>query len=217
MTSRGTLAFVVFVVLLGFAGCTGFTSYNQLVQEQEQVNQAWGNVQSAYQRRADLIPNLVKTVQGAADFEEQTLQAVIEARAQATSINVDAGDLDDPQAVQQFLGAQQQLGGTLGKLFAVAEQYPELQSVQAFQDLQVQLEGTENRINTARNRYNEAVTQYNTEVRQLPTAIVARLIGFETRSTFEADTGASEVPEVDFGASESTGSSGSGASPASGG
>lgn len=217
MTNRGTLAFVVFIVLLGFAGCTGFTSYNQLVQQQEQVNQAWGNVQSAYQRRADLIPNLVSTVQGASEFEQETLQAVIEARAQATSINIDAGDLDDPQAIQQFLGAQQQVGGALGKLFAVAEQYPQLQSVQAFRDLQVQLEGTENRINTARNRYNEAVTQYNTEVRQFPTAIVARITGFDTRTTFEADAGASEVPEVDFGASGSNGTSGSGGSPASGG
>lgn len=205
MKNKGTLVLVVVLVLVGFAGCSAVSSYNELVQMQEQVNQRWGDVQSAYQRRADLIPNLVSTVKGAAEFEQETLQGVIEARAQATSITIDADDLDDPGQVQKFMAAQQQLGGALSKLFAVAEQYPNLQAVQAFRDLQVQLEGTENRINTARNRYNEAVSQYNTLVRQLPTAIVANLAGFDTREPFEAEAGAQDAPEVDFGAAGSDG------------
>lgn len=199
MRSKGAIALLVIVVIVGFAGCAGCNSYNNLVQSQEAVNQAWANVESAYQRRADLIPNLVNTVQGAADFEKETLQQVIEARSRATGITINAEDLDDPQQVQQYMQAQQQLGGALSRLFAVAEQYPQLQAVNAFRDLQVQLEGTENRINVARTRYNEAVARYNTRVRQLPTAIVANLAGFDARTPFEAEEGAEEAPEVDFG------------------
>ena len=199
MRSKGAIALLVIVVMVGFAGCAGCNSYNNLVQSQESVRQAWANVESAYQRRADLIPNLVNTVRGAADFEKETLQAVIEARSRATGISINAEDLDDPQQLQQYMQAQQQLGSALSRLFAVAEQYPELQAVGAFRDLQVQLEGTENRINVARTRYNEEVAQYNTRVRQLPTAIVATLAGFEPRTPFEAEEGAEQAPEVDFG------------------
>jgi LemA protein len=199
MRSKGTIGLLIIVLLAGFAGCAGCNSYNNLVESQESVNQAWANVETAYQRRADLIPNLVSTVKGAADFEEETLTQVIEARSRATSINISADDLDDPQQIQQFRQAQQQLGGALSRLFAVAEDYPQLQAVNAFRDLQVQLEGTENRINVARTRYNEAVARYNTRVRQLPTAIVANLAGFNPRTPFEAQEGAEQAPAVDFG------------------
>lgn len=198
MRSKGTIALLLIVLMVGVAGCAGCNSYNNLVESQEAVNQAWSNVESAYQRRADLIPNLVNTVRGAADFEQETLQEVIEARSRATGVTIDADDLSDPAQVQQYMQAQQQLGGALGRLFAVAEQYPQLQAVNAFRDLQVQLEGTENRINVARTRYNEAVRRYNTRVRQLPTAIVAGLAGFEPRTPFEAEEGAERAPEVDF-------------------
>ena len=199
MRSKGAIALLIFVVLIGFAGCAGCSSYNGLVQSQESVKQAWANVESAYQRRADLIPNLVETVKGAADFEQETLTQVIEARSRATSINISAEDLEDPQRIQQFQQAQQQLSGALSRLFAVAEQYPKLQAVGAFRDLQVQLEGTENRINVARTRYNEAVALYNTRVRQLPTAIIANIAGFNPRTPFEAEEGAEQAPDVDFG------------------
>lgn len=199
MRSKGTIALLIIVVIVGFAGCAGCNGYNNLVESQESVNQAWANVESAYQRRADLIPNLVSTVKGAADFEQETLTNVIEARSRATSINISAEDLEDPDQIQRFRKAQQQLDGALSRLFAVAEQYPQLQAVQAFRDLQVQLEGTENRINVARTRYNEAVARYNTRVRQVPTAIIANLTGFNPRTPFEAEEGAEQAPDVDFG------------------
>lgn len=198
MRSKGTIALVLLVVIVGFAGCAGCSSYNSLVASQESVNQAWANVETAYQRRADLIPNLVSTVKGAADFEQETLENVVEARSRATSINIDAGDLDDPAKIQQFQAAQEQLSGALGRLLAVSENYPQLQAVNAFRDLQVQLEGTENRINVARTRYNQAVASYNTQVRQLPTALVANFAGFNPRTPFEAEEGAEQAPEVDF-------------------
>jgi LemA protein len=198
MRSKGAIALLVVVLLVGFAGCAGCNTYNSLIATEERVETAWANVETQYQRRADLIPNLVSTVQGAADFEQETLQAVTEARAQATSINLDVSDLNNPQRLQQFQQAQQQLSGALGRLLAVSENYPELRATEAFRDLQAQLEGTENRINVARRDYNEAVRQYNTEVRQFPTAIVASLAGFDRRAAFEAEAGAEEAPEVDF-------------------
>ncbi len=199
MRSKGAIALLVVVLLVGFAGCAGCNTYNNLVAAEERVETVWADVETQYQRRADLIPNLVSTVRGAADFEQETLQAVTEARAQATSVNLDVSDLSDPQRLQQFQQAQQQLSGALGRLLAVSENYPELRATEAFRDLQAQLEGTENRITVARRDYNEAVRQYNTTVRQFPTVVVASLAGFDRRAAFEAEEGAEEAPEVDFG------------------
>ncbi len=198
MRSKGAIALGIIVLLVGFAGCAGCNTYNSLVASEERVETAWANVETQYQRRSDLIPNLVSTVRGAADFEQETLQSVTEARAQATSVNLDVGDLSDPQRLQQFQQAQQQLSGALGRLLAVSENYPELRATEAFRDLQAQLEGTENRITVARRDYNEAVRQYNTTVRQFPTVVVASLAGFDRRAAFEAEDGADEAPEVDF-------------------
>lgn len=198
MRSKGTITVVILVVVLGFVGCGAVNSYNSLVRVDEQVNTSWSNLQAQYQRRADLIPNLVETVKGAADFEQETLQSVTEARAKATSIQISADDLDDPQKVQQFQQAQSALGKSLGRLLAVSEKYPQLQATQSFSDLQAQLEGTENRITVARRDYNEAVRQYNTKVRSFPTVIFASMMGFDQRTPFEAETGAEEAPDVRF-------------------
>ena len=198
MRSTGAILLLVLVLVVGFAGCAGCGTYNTLVQKDEVVEEAWGNVETTYQRRADLIPNLVSTVQGAADFEQSTLTEVTEARARATSINLTADDLDDPAAIQRYAEAQQALSGALGRLLAVSENYPELRATEAFRDLQVQLEGTENRINTARRDYNAAVRDYNTSVRRFPANIVAGITGFDRRVPFEAAEGAEDAPNVDF-------------------
>jgi len=198
MRSKGAITLVVLVLVLGFVGCGATSTYNSLVQGDEQVQQSWANVQAAYQRRADLIPNLVETVKGAADFEQETLTAVTEARAKATSIQVNPEDLENPQQLQQFQQAQSALGQSLGRLLAVSENYPELRATQNFSDLQAQLEGTENRITVARRDYNNAVRQYNTQVRSFPTVIFAGLMGFEQKASFEAEQGAEQAPDVDF-------------------
>ncbi|MDX1548776.1 MAG: LemA family protein [Rhodothermales bacterium] len=198
MRSKGSILLLVIVLLVAFAGCAGCTTWNSLVSEEEQVEQAWADVESTYQRRADLIPNLVNTVQGAADFERETLEAVTDARARATSINLTADDLADPARLQAYQEAQAQLSGALGRLLAVAENYPQLRATEAFRDLQAQLEGTENRINVARSRYNEAVRAYNTRVRRFPAALFAGVFGFDRRAPFEADEGAEQAPTVDF-------------------
>jgi LemA protein len=199
MRSKGAITLVVLVLVLGVVGCGATSTYNSLVQSDEQVQQSWANVQAAYQRRADLIPNLVETVKGAADFEQETLTAVTEARAKATSIQVSAEDLENPQRLQQFQQAQSALGQSLGRLLAVSENYPELRATQNFSDLQAQLEGTENRITVARRDYNNAVRQYNTEVRSFPTVLFAGLMGFDQKASFEAEQGAEQAPDVDFG------------------
>ncbi len=157
MRSKGAIGLLVIGLLVAFAGCAGCSTYNSLVSEEETVEEAWANVETTYQRRADLIPNLVNTVKGAADFEQETLESVTNARARATSITLTADDLSDPERVRQYQEAQAQLSGALGRLLAVAENYPQLRATEAFRDLQAQLEGTENRINVARTRYNEAV------------------------------------------------------------
>jgi LemA protein len=182
------------VVILLLWGCGG---YNGLVKQDETVKNSWNNVQSQYQRRADLIPNLVNTVKGEANFEQTTLTNVIEARAKATSVQVNANDLT-PEKVQQFQQAQGQLSTALGRLLAVSEAYPTLQANQAFRGLQTQLEGTENRIAVARNDYNSAVNVYNTKVRSFPTAIFAGIMGFHVRQGFTADAGSQNAPKVDF-------------------
>ena len=183
------------VVLLFFYGVS---VNNGLVNKEEAVNQRWSQVENQYQRRADLIPNLVNTVKGAADFEQQTLTDVIEARSKASSIQVSAGDLNNPQKLQQFQQAQQQLSGALSRLLVTVEKYPELKANQNFQALQTQLEGTENRIATERQRFTEAVQTYNAATRRFPGNIFAGLLGFDEKNYFEADEGAEEAPEVDF-------------------
>lgn len=183
------------IVLLVFMG---IGQYNSLVEQRENVNQSWAQVENQYQRRADLIPNLVNTVKGAANFEQETLTDVIEARSKATSIQINADDLDNPQMLQQFQQAQNQLSGALSRLMVTVEKYPELKANQNFRDLQVQLEGTENRIATERQRYTETVRNYNTTVQSFPSNLFAGLFGFDQRAQFEAEEGASEAPEVDF-------------------
>jgi LemA protein len=169
-----------------------------LVEKEERVQEAWGFVQSQYERRADLIPNLVATVRGAADFERETLEAVVDARARATSVQLSADALNDPQAMENFQAAQNQLSGALSRLLVTVERYPELRANQNFRDLQTQLEGTENRIATERNRFNTAVREYNTSLRLFPGNILAGMLGFQQVSYFEATAGAERAPTVEF-------------------
>ncbi len=189
------VAIVILVIIFVFSG---IGTYNDLVSEEEVVSQSWANVETQYQRRADLIPNLVNTVRGAADFESETLEAVTNARARATSINLSADDLSNPAKMQEFMAAQESLGGALGRLLVVAEAYPQLRATENFQTLQSQLEGTENRINVARRDYNDAVRTYNTKVRQFPGSIIAGITGFDRREPFESQGGAEKAPQVDF-------------------
>lgn len=177
----------------------GISVNNSLVTQEENVNSAWAQVENQYQRRADLIPNLVNTVKGAANFESETLQAVIEARSKATSVNISASDLNNPQAFQQFQEAQSQLSGALSRLLVTVERYPELKANQNFRDLQAQLEGTENRITTERMRFNKAAQAYNTKVRRFPASLIASITGFDQKEYFQADEGSEEAPTVDFG------------------
>jgi LemA protein len=173
--------------------------YNKLQGLDEDAKAAWGEVQNQYQRRADLIPNLVSTVKGAANFEQETLQKVIEARAQATSIKLDAQALSDPATFKKFEQAQQNLSGALSRLMVVVEKYPELKANQNFRDLQAQLEGTENRITVARKRYVESVAEYNKGVRYFPTNLTAKyLLGLSERQSFSAEEGAAKPPQVKF-------------------
>src|SRR5688572_29872817 len=171
--------------------------YNGLVSMRESVNKAWANVESQYQRRADLVPNLVSTVQGAADFEKSTLQAVVDARARATSIQIDPNKLT-PEKLQEFQQAQGALSTAIGRLLAVAENYPQLKAVDAFRDLQSQLEGTENRITESRRQFNEVAQGYNTGIARFPKNIIAKLFGFPAKPYFESDKGSEKAPEVKF-------------------
>ncbi|MDZ7807897.1 MAG: LemA family protein [Gracilimonas sp.] len=190
--------FLIIIGVLALLVFYGISVNNSLVTAEEEVNSAWAQVENQYQRRADLIPNLVNTVRGAADFESQTLQDVIEARSRATSVNIDANDLNNPEAFQQFQEAQSQLSGALSRLLVTVERYPELQANQNFRDLQVQLEGTENRIATERMRFNQAAQGFNTEIRQFPKSMLASMFGFEQKEYFQAEQGAEQAPEVDF-------------------
>ncbi len=189
---------IIIVVVIALMAFFGISVNNGLVEREENVEGAWAQVENQYQRRADLIPNLVNTVRGAADFEQETLTAVIEARSQATSINVSAEDLNDPAKLQQFQAAQQQLSGALSRLLVSVERYPELKANNNFRDLQSQLEGTENRIATERKRFNDAAQGYNTSIRKFPTSLIASIGGFERKAYFEADQGADQAPTVDF-------------------
>lgn len=190
---KGIIVIVV-LVLLGMFGCG---KYNGLVKQDENVKNKWGAVQSQYQRRSDLIPNLVSTVKGAADFEKTTLTEVMEARAKATQVTIDADNLT-PEKIQQFQQAQGQLGAALGRLLAVSENYPTLQANQNFRDLQAQLEGTENRITVARNDFNNAVNEYNSTVRVFPNNLVAGIAGFKQKGYFQAQAGSENAPKVQF-------------------
>ncbi|MGI4805683.1 MAG: LemA family protein [Janthinobacterium lividum] len=189
---------IVFGILCLFTAMSlSSCSYNSMVTKDENVKAAWGAVQSQYQRRSDLIPNLVNTVKGAANFEKSTLTAVIEARAKATSIQVDPSKLT-PESIQQFQAAQGQLGSALGKLLAVSEAYPDLKANADFQGLQTQLEGTENRINVSRLDFNTAVQDFNSTVRSFPANITAKMFGFTEKGYFAAEAGADKAPKVSF-------------------
>ena len=192
------------LVVLGLAVVFGLYLvgvYNGLVGSEQNVETQWANVQNVYQRRADLIPNLVATVKGAANFEQTTLNQVIEARSKVGQITPQATAeiLNDPQKFAQFQQAQDQLSSALSRLMVVVEQYPQLQAVQAFRDLQVQIEGTENRIAVERRNFNLAAQDYNTRIRRFPAALFARLMGFQPKPYFQAAPGAETAPKVDFG------------------
>jgi LemA protein len=183
------------VLLLGTSGC----GYNEVIERDEAVKGAWAEVENQYQRRADVVPNLVRVVKGAANFEKETLQAVVEARSKVGSVQVDASTIDDPQKLQQFEQAQGQLSSALSRLLVVAERYPELKATEGFRDLQVQLEGTENRIAVARKRFIDSVSQYNQTVLKFPTSLGASMRGKTVRPSFSATTpGADRAPQVDL-------------------
>jgi LemA protein len=172
-------------------------SYNNMVTRQEMVSKAWSDVETQYQRRLDLVQNLVNTVKGYADFEKTTLTQVVEARAKATQVTVDPQNLT-PEKLKEFQTAQSQMSSALSRLLVVVEQYPDLKANQNFRDLQVQLEGTENRIAVSRNKFNDAAREYNTYIRRFPQNILAGWFGFGIKSYFEADTEASKAPKVQF-------------------
>jgi LemA protein len=192
--SKGLIAVVAILLIFGFVGCG---KYNGLVGKDEVVKESWAKVESQYQRRADLIPNLVSTVKGAADFEKSTLTGVIEARAKATSTTINADQLT-PENIAKFQGAQDQLSGALSRLLVSVERYPELKANQNFLELQAQLEGTENRITVARNDFNAVVKVYNQEVRTFPTNLFAGIFGFAQKGYFTATAGSEKAPTVQF-------------------
>ena len=186
----------VIVVLVAIAAWA-ISAYNGMVGVEEEATTALANVQSTYQRRADLIPNLVETVKGYAAHEKETLEGVVSARSKATSINLDAENLT-PEKLKQYQAAQGELSTALGRLIAIQENYPDLKANENFRDLQVQLEGTENRINEARNKYNQAVQTYNVKIRRFPNSLLAGMFGFEKMTKFEAEEGAEKAPKVAF-------------------
>lgn len=190
-----TLLVILAVVVILFLWIKG--SYNSMVREDENVKTAWGQVENVYQRRADLIPNLVNTVKGYAAHESQTLQAVVDARAKATQITVDPQNLS-PEAIEKYQKAQGELGSALGKLLMIQENYPDLKANQNFLELQSQIEGTENRISVERKKFNEAARSYNTLIRQFPKNIFASMFGFAQKPYFEAQEGAEIAPKVQF-------------------
>lgn len=185
---------LVFLVMMLFRGCSG---YNNLVTLSKQVDGDWANVENSYQRRADLIPNLVNTVKGYAAHERETLEAVVEARANATKITIDPANMTE-EDLRRFQQAQGQMNSALSRLIAVAENYPDLKASQNFLELQAQLEGTENRISTERRKFNQTTTSYNTEIAKFPMVLVSGMFGFKPKPLFEAAEGAEIVPEVQF-------------------
>ena len=199
MSTRNLTLLIILGVILVLGGCVGCGTIGfqrKAVRLDEDVKAAWGKVQSQYQRRSDLIPNLVNVVKGAANFEQETLTKVIEARAKATSVNIHANDLT-PEKVAAFNQAQGQLSSSLSKLLAVVENYPDLKANQNFRDLQAQLEGTENRIAVARNDFNTSVQSYNATIRQFPNNFYSGWFGFKEKGYFEAQPGSENAPKID--------------------
>ncbi|MHB9056881.1 MAG: LemA family protein [Paludibacteraceae bacterium] len=194
MKKSGLIIILVLLAIIVFGGIGG---YNGLVSTQESLNRSWANVENQYQRRSDLIPNLVETVKGYAKHESGTLEAVVNARAKATQVTVDPNNLT-PEKLQEFQSAQGELSSALGRLMMIREAYPDLKANQNFIELQAQLEGTENRITVARDNFNQEVQKYNTMVRRFPKNIIAGLFGFERKPIFEAEKGAEKAPEVKF-------------------
>ncbi|MGT3004875.1 LemA family protein [Pasteurella multocida] len=188
---------IVLIIVAIVAGFTLMGSYNGLVKVEEEIESVWANVESSYQRRADLIPNLVNTVKGQADFEKNTLTQVIEARAKATQTKIDSANLSEEQ-LAKFQQNQNEVSSALSRLLVTVEQYPTLKANEGFMNLQAQLEGTENRINVARNKFNEAARVYNQKVRQFPTKLVAILFGFKEKPYFKSAEGAETAPVVNF-------------------
>lgn len=184
---------IVVIAIILYSSIKG--TYNSMVGKDESVTAAWAQVQNVYQRRADLIPNLVNTVKGYAAHEKETLEGVVEARAKATSVNV---NLSDPQSLQQLQQSQDQLGSALSRLMVVVEKYPDLKANQNFLDLQAQLEGTENRITVERQKFNEAAQDFNTYIRSFPRNIYASIFNFERKAYFQSQAGAEKAPEVQF-------------------
>ena len=194
MKRPGLLIILAIVVIVGFLGCNG---YNGLVKQDESVKKAWNNVQTEYQNRSDLVGNLVATVKGAANFEQKTLTDVVEARAKATSVNINADNLT-PEKIAEFQAAQGQLSGSLSRLLATVEAYPTLKATENFTKLQGQLEGIENGIKNSRKVFNDEINLYNTKVRSFPMNILGGLFGFKQKEGFKADAGAEKAPEVKF-------------------
>ena len=188
---------ILFIAVVALFSMTSCSTYNNMVTQEEAVKSAWSNVETQYQRRADLIPNLVSTVKGYAAHEQNTLNAVVEARAKATSVNVSLDEIT-PENIAKFQEAQSAVTSALGRLIAVSENYPELKANQNFLELQAQLEGTENRITVARKEFNDATQTYNVTVRKFPANIVAMIFGFDQKPYYEADASAAEAPKVEF-------------------
>ncbi|MBS7203670.1 LemA family protein [Haemophilus parainfluenzae] len=188
---------IILIIIAVAVGLGLMSSYNGLVKAETEIDSVWANVESSYQRRADLIPNLVNTVKGQANFEQQTLTNVIEARAKATQTKIDPSNLTEEQ-LNEFQQNQNQVGSALSRLLVTVEQYPQLKANEGFMNLQAQLEGTENRINVARNKFNEAARIYNEKVRQFPTKLAAMIFGFKAKPYFKSATGAENAPTVNF-------------------
>lgn len=199
MKTLATRCALVFLALAMMHGLTGCGTYNRLISLEQNVNKKWADVQSVYQRRADLIPNLVSTVQGAANFEKSTLEAVTNARASVGRVQLDPNKAPtDAAQLQQFQEAQGQLSNALSRLLVVTENYPQLRATEAFQNLQAQLEGTENRISVERNNFNGAVQEYNTALGRFPTNMLNKMFGFRPRPFFNAQPGSDRAPTVNF-------------------
>ena len=188
---------IILIIIAVAVGLGLMSSYNGLVKAETEIDSVWANVESSYQRRADLIPNLVNTVKGQANFEQQTLTNVIEARAKATQTKIDPSNLTEEQ-LNEFQQNQNQVGSALSRLLVTVEQYPQLKANEGFMNLQAQLEGTENRINVARNKFNEAARIYNEKVRQFPTKLAAMIFGFKAKPYFKSAAGAENAPTANF-------------------
>ena len=192
MKRSGLLILVGILVILGFWGCNG---YNGLVTADQDVKKVWSNVETNYQRRTDLYSSIIKTVEASANFEKSTLQAVVEARAKATSINV---DINDPASLEAYQKAQANLQGSFSRLIASFEAYPDLKTTAAFRDFQTQIEGTENRINIARQDYNKSIEGYNLKVKRFPKSLLASVFGFKEKPFYKADAGTEKNPDIKF-------------------